>query len=271
MIRTKRTLVLACLGLLASLVLAVSLHAITFGEPDNGRHPFVGALVADFEDDTFQICSGTLLSPTVFLTASHCVVGLEEFGLTNLRVTFDEIIDADLDGVVDPGVTTYDGTPHAHPQFGAPGGDAHDVAVFVLDAPVTTITTFASLPTRNLLDTVDKRSARFTTVGYGIVRDDKKKGPHSLENSPGRLVAIQDLLSLNKFWAEFSMNTSSGSGGTCYGDSGGPHFLGAGSSETTIVVAVTVTGDRWCRATDKTYRVDTDSARDFLDDFIAVP
>ena len=67
------------------------------------------------------------------------------------------------------------------------------------------------------------------------------------------------------------MNPSSGSGGTCFGDSGGPHFLGAGVSETRIVLAVTVTGDRYCRATDKTYRVDTPQARSFLDDFVAVP
>jgi hypothetical protein len=54
-----------------------------------------------------------------------------------------------------------------------------------------------------------------------------------------------------------SMNPSTGSGGTCYGDSGGPHFL----RDSKVVVSVTVTGDRWCRATDKTYRLDTDQAR----------
>jgi hypothetical protein len=55
------------------------------------------------------------------------------------------------------------------------------------------------------------------------------------------------------------------------GDSGGPHFLGAGADETNIVVSVTVTGDVWCKATDATYRLDTDSARSFLDDYVTLP
>lgn len=67
------------------------------------------------------------------------------------------------------------------------------------------------------------------------------------------------------------MNPSTGNGGTCYGDSGGPHFLGAGSSETTTIVSITVTGDRFCRATDKTYRLDTASALSFLSEFVSIP
>ena len=63
------------------------------------------------------------------------------------------------------------------------------------------------------------------------------------------------------------MNPSTGSGGTCFGDSGGPHFLGSSR----LVVSITVTGDRFCRATDVTYRTDTASARDFLDDFVDLP
>jgi hypothetical protein len=68
-----------------------------------------------------------------------------------------------------------------------------------------------------------------------------------------------------------SMNDATGDGGTCYGDSGGPHFLGASESETDIVASITVTGDAVCKATDKTYRMDTDSARDFLGTFVDLP
>jgi hypothetical protein len=63
------------------------------------------------------------------------------------------------------------------------------------------------------------------------------------------------------------MNPSVGSGGTCYGDSGGPHFLGSSN----LVVSITVTGDRFCRATDVTYRTDTVSARNFLRDYVTLP
>jgi len=63
------------------------------------------------------------------------------------------------------------------------------------------------------------------------------------------------------------MNPSTGDGGTCYGDSGGPHFLG----ETDMVVSLTVTGDAPCRAMDTTYRVDTESARSYLAPFVTLP
>jgi hypothetical protein len=63
------------------------------------------------------------------------------------------------------------------------------------------------------------------------------------------------------------MNPSTGNGGTCYGDSGGPHFLG----DSDTVVSLTVTGDAWCRATDVTYRLDTESARAYLSEFVDLP
>ncbi|MBA2274732.1 MAG: hypothetical protein H0W21_12660 [Actinobacteria bacterium] len=76
-------------------------------------------------------------------------------------------------------------------------------------------------------------------------------------------------MSLQDAWLVSSMQPSTGDGGTCYGDSGGPHFLGGAKSN--LIVSTTVTGDEMCRATDKTYRLDTRSARAFLDNFVALP
>lgn len=67
------------------------------------------------------------------------------------------------------------------------------------------------------------------------------------------------------------MNPARGDGGTCYGDSGGPNFLGAGADETNIVAAITVTGDFMCRSTNVVYRLDTESARTFLSQFVTLP
>ncbi len=271
----RKAVLMGALALIAALSAAGAVYAITFGENDNGRHPFVGSMVVEFQGQKFQACSGTLISPTVFLTAGHCLFGNEELGITEVWVTFDDVIDADADGTVDAGVTLGTGRGHINPDWGFPGvggnaADPHDLAVFVLDSPVA-MAAYGQLPAAGFVDRLDKRTARFTTVGYGTVRDDKTKGPHSLGLGTRRKLATQDLLSVQDAWASFSMNPSSGSGGTCFGDSGGPHFLGAGASETRIVLAVTVTGDRFCRATDKTYRVDTPQARSFLDDFVAVP
>jgi hypothetical protein len=67
------------------------------------------------------------------------------------------------------------------------------------------------------------------------------------------------------------MTQSTGNGGTCYGDSGGPHFIHLDGEETTIVVSLTVTGDTQCKALDKTYRTDTASAREFLAEWVDLP
>jgi len=82
-----------------------------------------------------------------------------------------------------------------------------------------------------------------------------------------RMVATGTLNSINPAWLRISMNPSTGNGGTCYGDSGGPNFLGT----TNIVAATTITGDAICRSTNVTYRLDTPSARAFLGQFVTLP
>jgi hypothetical protein len=67
------------------------------------------------------------------------------------------------------------------------------------------------------------------------------------------------------------MNPRLSDGGTCFGDSGGPNFLGAGATETNILAATTITGDFMCRATNVVYRLDTESARSFLGQYIQLP
>ncbi len=255
------------LALAAALVLLTAQTAlgIVFGEVDeNGGYPNVGALFAQLPDDgdpatdegPFQACSGTLIAPTVYLTAAHCV-NWAPAG-TVFSVSFESPSDP---------TTATTGTAHAHPRAWSGGmNDAFDIAVVVLDRPQTGIDP-APLPSHGQLSRMSAkalRSTTFTAVGYGSVRQDKKGGWHSIDfDNVLRRYAHQSPLSLTKAWLTLSMNPSTGNGGTCYGDSGGPHFLPDGT-----VASITVTGDRFCRATDKTYRIDTRTSLDFLSGFL---
>jgi len=243
-------------------------QAITFGEPDRERHPNVGALVADWNEDSpgpDQFCTGTLVDDNLFLTAAHCMAGWPED--QEFWVTFDEEYDegdATPDGLHE--VTTFT----MHEDFGHDSADLHDLAIVELEtAPNVTPAELVDLGFFDSLSQRELRRLTYTTVGYGLVREEKQGGPNAFIDETNRLVAQQSFLSLQPAWLNLNMNPSTGSGGTCFGDSGGPHFLGGITSN--LLVSLTVTGDSVCRATDKTYRLDTESAQEFLSRFGLVP
>jgi secreted trypsin-like serine protease len=254
--RTSAVLALAALGA-ATLALAGPASAITHGAPDGSAHPYVGGLVADtaYSDGTWIYCSGTLIAPKVFLTAAHCGEG----GDGRVRVTFSS--------AYHDGDTVYAGTFHADPAYPGPTSNPHDAAVVVLDQAVTGISP-ALLPEAGSLSGVTG-SQTFTSVGYGahLVTKAQSAGGHSFLYDDVRGVATGTLNSVNKNWLRISMNPSTGNGGTCYGDSGGPNFLGTSN----IVAATTITGDSICRSTNVDYRMDSPAARDFLGHWVALP
>jgi len=248
---------------LAALILLVpqSANGIAYGEPDNGEHPNVGSFVTEYdppdgEPYLIQLCTGTLIDENVVLSASHCFSGLPSvFGRT--WFTLDEVIDADQDGAVDAGVNLMTGTPVIHPLFPSTHNYAYDIAVFLLDEPVTGVEP-APVTGPGLFDGAGVQSATFTAVGYGTVRQSNRKSSQAFTVGWRREKVDQTLLSVTPRFVTFSMNLATGNGGTCYGDSGGPHFLGE------VVVSTTITGDIPCKASDKTYRLDTPWAQEFL-------
>jgi secreted trypsin-like serine protease len=258
------------LAIVGPALLAASLPAgaITYGQPDGNGHPNVGAIVAEYavpgQKDLF--CSGTLISPTVFLTAAHCTSYLEAHGLA-AWVTFDSEYTTQS--------KIYPGTMHTNPGYNFAQNDPGDIAVIVLDRPVRGITP-AALPSEGMLDRLFAdgtlhQGQRFTAVGYGVHEPQVGGGPPSFPFDSLRWVAISEFNALNGAWLRLSQVGAKGDGGTCYGDSGGPNFLGAGAGETPIVAALTVTGDAMCLATNVDYRVDTPAARAFLGQFVILP
>jgi len=244
------------LGVLVAGVMAVSVGAITYGSLDGNRHPNVGALVGTFTSGTFPYCSGTLISPTVFVTAAHCNIGR-----SRVTVTFDSEYTALA--------KLYAGTYSADPRYTWKQNDPHDIAVVVFDEPISGITP-ARLPAAGQLAGLDQAD-QFTAVGYGGQEPVNQPGGPYIAYQDKREYAVSSFNALNRAWLRLSQNPATGDGGACYGDSGGPSFLGAGASETDIVAATTITGDVFCKATNVTYRLDTESARSFLGQFVQLP
>ena len=240
--------------LLAMLALAGAAVAITNGAPDGNRHPNVGALLAPtaYSDGTWATCTGTLIAPTIFLTAAHC-----DQGVSRVAVTFDSSYVASTG-------KTYWGTWRADPAFTKAQSDPHDLAVVVLDKAVKGIAP-ARLPAAGSLSGL-KVETKFTPVGYGAQSVTIDKGP-TFHYADIRYLATGSLNAVTPAWLRISMNPATGDGGTCYGDSGGPNFLG----DTNLLAATTITGDFMCRATNVTYRLDTASARSFLGQFVTLP
>jgi V8-like Glu-specific endopeptidase len=238
---------------LASLAAAAPASAITFGTADGNEHPNVGGLVAAkaYSDGSWIYCSGTLISPTVFLTAAHCEEG------ARVRVSFSS--------AYQDGDKTYAGTWHADPSYSQSQSDPHDIAVVVFDKPIKGITP-ARLPAALSLSKLSG-SQQFTSVGYGAYEVTNSPGGHQYLYDDVRMVATGTLNATNPTWLRISMNPATGNGGTCYGDSGGPNFLGTSN----VVAAITITGDAVCRSTNVDYRLDTSSARAFLGQFVTLP
>jgi hypothetical protein len=221
----------------------------------------------------------------VFLTAAHCIVGAEQIAEEeevepSYFVSFDSELGEFPEGTFDihefdlaAGVKLLPGEPFFDERFGT-GGAARpfDIAVIVLDATVGIEP--VELPTEGFLSDLNAqhelRSQRFAAVGYGSVREDFSGGFDNLLGAVvERRVATQSAINLQKQWLLLSMNPNTGSGGTCYGDSGGPHFID--SIDPNLQVSLTVTGDAVCKATDLTYRLDTPEAREFLSGFVTLP
>lgn len=257
----RRSLIATAVTLAVAFLPLPQAGAITYGHVDGDTHPNAGALAADFGTGMRWFCSGALIAPDVFLTAAHCTESLERRGITDAWVTFDAAFDATSGNFIH-------GSYVAHPGYN-PNTLANDVAVVLLDEEADGIVP-ARLPTLRQLSHMKAaklKSTWFTNVGYGGTIEFKKHPPLLAYDGVRRY--SESLYSgLTKHTLRLLMNNdATGGGGTCFGDSGGPHFL----RDTNLLVSTTSWGDAWCRALDQTHRLDIPSVRNFLDDYVALP
>jgi len=255
-------------GLFAAILFLVSgpVSAVTDGELDGGAHPHVGLMVAmDANGNPLWRCSGTLISSTVYLTAGHCT----QAPAASAQIWFATDVESGIPGNGYPFVGDVGGTTFTHPEYNPAAFFLFDVGVVVLDAPVV-MGTYGVLPQLDELDAMatmrgSKHNRLFTAVGYGLQRIN----PVFVEAERVRMFAMPHLIQINApgFTGDYSLLLSNNhsTGGTCFGDSGGPNFIGTSN----VVAGVTSFGlNGNCAGTGGVYRIDRADDLAFINSFL---
>lgn len=258
--------------IVGSLITSRRVKAITYGFVDsNNTYSNVGAFIVKSATtgNIYPICSGTMITSNVFLTASHCTAYYQQ-ELAPRGFTAYVSLDASIPfgDLTSPRTKLFPVSyVVTNPNYNQSQSDSGDIAVLILQASVRGVTP-AALPVCGLLDQLvaqnGLKNAVFTAVGYGVQNRVVGGGvPYFQDLNPiPRMYAFSSFNSLNGGYIRLSQNPSTGDGGTCFGDSGGPNFLDVGGQQ--VLAAITITGDSVCRSTNVDYRLDTTSAQGFL-------
>jgi hypothetical protein len=257
-------------------------------EPDD-EHPYVGLVVFyDAEGNFLWRCSGSLLTPTVLLTAGHCTDQDAEESPVSARVYFQQDAGANYDPTtgIDP-VSGYPETCAAGTlgvtcatsdelyDFGfddfAGFPNTRDVGLVILDQPIT-LSEYGSLAAPGTLDPLATQRGRqdvtFTVSGYGL----SYTNPVFTVSYRSRLMAETTLVNLNSanaggFNIQLSSAPANGRGGTCFGDSGGPVFLGGFESDLIVGVNSFVLNNN-CAGVGFGFRVDSVEVQEWIESII---
>lgn len=272
---------LLTIGLLTSLV--GSAGAVTDGTLDGTGHPNTVLLLMEVNNAPAFRCSGTLLSSTILLTAGHCTNAFPDSPYTGMRVFYESDVTSGR-GVTNNypngnvvGAACYPNCKSieavawaAHPLYETAPFFVHDVGIVKLASAVPGVSTFGTLPVVNAFDAFKTKRGLdkvwFTSVGYGL----QAINPVFIQSLLVRMVAYPHLIQINVpgFTGDFSMLLSNNhsTGGTCFGDSGGPNFL----RDTTIVAGITSFGINGnCAGTGGVFRTDRQNVQNFINAFIA--
>jgi Trypsin len=261
--------------------------AITNGVPDEDNHPYVGLLVFDSAPgQPGWRCSGSLIAPNVVLTAGHCTDGAVAARFwADKDVTYDHY-PYPLYPFGGPGSGSVEGTAYTNPKYrsdenpygggnGLPAFSYRDTGIVVLDEPIM-LDEYADLPDAGLVDTLKNKTA-VDFVGYGVQYQAQVPGnllpqppPYYRWTGPRiRMYAPSELVSGNFVhsaeYLRLALNPGGGSGGTCFGDSGGPDLLGG--TDTVLAVNSYVTNIN-CSGVGYSARVDVPETLDWINDFL---
>jgi len=275
----RKKMLLVLFSVLVMLTVAVSpVGAVTDGELDGNGHPYVVLLLMEVNGAPAFRCSGTLLSATVLLTAGHCAGAPGEF--SGMRVFWDSDVEAGRGGITNNypfgGLNSVEAVDWAsHPLYDPNQFFLHDVGVVILQSPgvpLSVTSEYGTLPSVNQFDVFKTKrglqNVSFTSVGYGLQESFPTPASFLASNTRTRYVAHPKLNQINGgIVGDFSMLLSNNhhTGGTCFGDSGGPNFLG----DSRVVAGVTSFGlNGNCAGTGGVFRTDRQNVLDFINSYL---
>ncbi|MEW5956967.1 MAG: trypsin-like serine protease [Chloroflexota bacterium] len=272
--KTKTISIVAFLAIVMMFLVIISpALAVTDGELDGEDHPWVVLLLMEVDGEPAFRCSGTLLSPTVLLTAGHCTNGYPDFEYSGMRVFTESDVEAGIGATNNypfAGPNSVEAVSWAaHPLYETGPFFLHDVGVVILEEPGVILDQYGTLPSVNQFDSLKKgRHTTFTAVGYGLQKSFPDKASFLENNTRTRYVAHPWLIQINGgIVGNFSMLLSNNahSGGTCFGDSGGANFLG----DSNLVAGITSFGlNGNCAGTGGVFRTDRQDVLDFVNSYL---
>lgn len=239
--------------------------SITHGSLDGNMHPAVVLIIMDLGGQPAYRCSGTMISPTVVLTAGHCTGEPGEF--SGMRVFTETDVENGRNNYPYPGPNTIEASSwSSHPQYTNAAFYLHDVGVIVLSKPFRLPSDkYGRLPSANQLDELKPSSSTlFTAVGYGLQRIN----PAQVEAELVRMYAEPHLVQINTGFTgsrSLLLSNNASSGGTCFGDSGGPNYLGSSN----VVAGVTSFGlNGSCGGTGGVFRMDRPDVIQYVSSYL---
>jgi hypothetical protein len=262
-----RKLIVFLLTIIA-LVVTLPVLAVTGGVPDGNGHPYVGLIVFDVNGAPAWRCSGTLIADDLLITAGHCTDGA-----TAARVWFDSDLTANTEYPFG-GATSFEGVPIPNPAYGAGFPNTGDVGLVRL-TEIPSVSGRGVLAPAGYLDQFATRRGQqdtdFRVVGFGL-----QSVVPGLQADRVRYTAVSRLGNLrNALTSGFNLQLveengrGNNTGGSCFGDSGGPIFHPQDSNQ--IVAVVSFGLNQNCVGVGFHYRVDSEAARGFLGQYIGLP
>jgi V8-like Glu-specific endopeptidase len=266
-----RKLITLLAVLLTAVAIGTPAGAITDGQLDGNRHPGVVLLLMEVNGAPAFRCSATLLSPTVVLTAGHCTNNFPGSPYTGMRVFTESDVDNGNNNYPFAGPNSVEAVSWAaHPLYETAPFFVHDVGVVILQQPGVVLDSadYGVLPAVNQFDSFSTRrglqNRTFTSVGYGL----QQINPVFVESARVRMLAHPHLIQINGgIVGDFSLLLSNNhsTGGTCFGDSGGPNFLG----DSNVVAGVTSFGlNGNCAGTGGVFRMDRQNVLNFVNSYL---